>query len=82
MSDLAAKLGPHYIPFDFVVARLVLQHVSEAEQLSTVRDALALLRPGGTFIGIDSDEALPDLVQPKLYVNPVLLVFLCGFFCS
>jgi ubiquinone/menaquinone biosynthesis C-methylase UbiE len=59
-SALDTGLAPE--SFDFVIARLLFQHL--ADPVAAAREALRLLRPGGQLAVIDIDAALWGIASP------------------
>jgi ubiquinone/menaquinone biosynthesis C-methylase UbiE len=50
--------------FDFVIARLLFQHLSDPSAVTS--ECLRILKPGGRLVIIDIDDRLFGVVQPRL----------------
>ena len=67
----ADKSGLPDNAFDFVIARLLFQHLHDP--LAVAREAHRILRPGGVFAIIDVDDELFGVVDPPIRALPRLL---------
>jgi ubiquinone/menaquinone biosynthesis C-methylase UbiE len=63
--------------FDFALARLLFQHIRSTGMIDKVcREAMRVLKPGASFVIVDSDEHYGDLVFPQIdSVNEVEAAF-------
>jgi len=57
--------------FDVVYTRLVLQHIADIKDV--LSEINRVLKPGGTFIMLDSDESMGDAVLPRVPAVEVVL---------
>jgi ubiquinone/menaquinone biosynthesis C-methylase UbiE len=52
--------------FDFVLSRLLFQHLRSTNLVDPVcKEVYRLLKPGGLFVVVDSDQFFSDLVEPN-----------------
>jgi SAM-dependent methyltransferase len=67
----AEETGLPDASFDFVIARLLFQHLREPS--AVVREAMRVLKPGGKFVIMDDDDGIFGLAEPPVEKLDVLL---------